>query len=1273
MRNLVLLDSVHYNVGVIGSHKLTYDSLNEVVYFATVASVFGFSPKEKQTLYCISLKEGGYIEEDYQKIVSIYYMCDKAELCIITTKGDCLIWKAATGEIELMGSIESGISSSAWSPDNELLVITTGSGSFLLMSCDFDVICEQAIHSAAFGEAQQITVGWGKKETQFHGSEGKEAAHQKLHQESKINLWDDYRTEVSWRGDGQFFAISSVDQVRSYRCVRIYNREGILQSTSEKIEGLEECIAWRPSGNLIACSQRKPNKHDVIFLEKNGLQHGQFTLPFLTHDKMILCISWNVSSDVLMLLLTDMKKTTNYVVQLWTVGNYHWYLKQEINFKNQNKSPTVVWDQDCAYKIHIICDDGSYYQNIYMHVVNQSSGQDNNSMVAVADGKKLLLTPFKLQTVPPPMAALTITLSNTSNIIAFGVESNKHDLLIQTSDKQFVYLLYDGQYKMIPVLTDNKITELNLRQFVWFHELYVSAIEDNQSGNSIILMELSINDDNIKLTLKDQIFVSNKVLVLFKSNFSNLYIENEKGGIYELIFDGFLKLEKNVCCSLPLPCSNIACLKFEDKTMVFGLTNQYRLFLNEKEIATNCTSFFVHDEFLLLTTHTHSLRCISLSSLFKVITVNDSLFLDEASRRIERGSRLITVIAQGTLAILQMPRGNLECIHPRALVICHLKKLLSNLEYAEAMNIMRKHRINLNLFYDHNPELFTSHIGKFISEMESVNFINLFLADLMTEDVCKTMYSPFYYGMNKPIDSQTPSNKVDLICKQFQKIIEQKITKNNNELLLALLTTYARQNDLEYVLLKIKDLKENPSADGVTCNAALVYILYLVDINSLFDIALGLYDFDLVMLVAEKSQKDPKEYIPFLNNFKKMDEFYMKYSIDKYLKRYHKALISLSKCENCFDELTTFVKEHRLYKQALQLFETSSLKYKKISLDYASYLVQQKLYEDAAIVYSRCGFRKQALEQYTKTKNWNMVLTEARLLEYSPQSLMTLYKNLSERLKNEHMYKEAADILEHYVKDIEESAMCLLKGGLWFHAIHLMHKYEREDLIETNLKPSIHECCEITETKIKDLETRFIKHTNRLKVVVKKKEKDKLEILQGPEFETENSDIYSDTSSVTGQTSSVKSRGSQSSSGHSSKSRKKVNRKKYSLKEGSVHEEFALREALAEIITTTDKMKEEISDLLKVMCLYYFDDKAKTIQNEFESLINIIELNIKEIWTENMKNSDDNVCKFGPSSTVHSIIQLSMHQNNTKESNTPISVQPTMRPNIQWKVHMLRV
>ena len=33
------------------------------------------------------------------------------------------------------------------------------------------------------------------------------------------------------------------------------------------------------------------------------------------------------------------------------------------------------------------------------------------------------------------------------------------------------------------------------------------------------------------------------------------------------------------------------------------------------QIASNCTSFMLHDEFLLLTTHSHTLRCVYLSSL----------------------------------------------------------------------------------------------------------------------------------------------------------------------------------------------------------------------------------------------------------------------------------------------------------------------------------------------------------------------------------------------------------------------------------------------------------------------------------------------------------------------------------------------------------------------------------------------------------------------------------------------------------------------------------
>lgn len=82
----------------------------------------------------------------------------------------------------------------------------------------------------------------------------------------------------------------------------------------------------------------------------------------------------------------------------------------------------------------------------------------------------------------------------------------------------------------------------------------------------------------------------------------------------------------------------------------------------------------------------------------------------------------------------------------------------------------------------------------------------------------------------------------------------------------------------------------------MTAEAALKYALYLVDVDRLYDVALGMYDLPLVVMVAEKSQKDPKEYLPFLNGLNKLPQDYRCYKIDAHLKRYSKALHHIAKC-----------------------------------------------------------------------------------------------------------------------------------------------------------------------------------------------------------------------------------------------------------------------------------------------------------------------------------------------------------------------------------------
>ena len=52
----------------------------------------------------------------------------------------------------------------------------------------------------------------------------------------------------------------------------------------------------------------------------------------------------------------------------------------------------------------------------------------------------------------------------------------------------------------------------------------------------------------------------------------------------------------------------------------------------------------------------------------------DTPEIDERCRSIERAAKLVTVIPSTSALILQMPRGNLETIYPRALVLGGIRR-----------------------------------------------------------------------------------------------------------------------------------------------------------------------------------------------------------------------------------------------------------------------------------------------------------------------------------------------------------------------------------------------------------------------------------------------------------------------------------------------------------------------------------------------------------------------------------------------------------------------
>ena len=53
-----------------------------------------------------------------------------------------------------------------------------------------------------------------------------------------------------------------------------------------------------------------------------------------------------------------------------------------------------------------------------------------------------------------------------------------------------------------------------------------------------------------------------------------------------------------------------------------------------------------------------------------------------------------------------MPRGNLEGIFPRIMMIKKIIEDIEKLEYEKTFILLRQHKIDINLLYDVNPERF---------------------------------------------------------------------------------------------------------------------------------------------------------------------------------------------------------------------------------------------------------------------------------------------------------------------------------------------------------------------------------------------------------------------------------------------------------------------------------------------------------------------------------------------------------------------------------------
>lgn len=217
----------------------------------------------------------------------------------------------------------------------------------------------------------------------------------------------------------------------------------------------------------------------------------------------------------------------------------------------------------------------------------------------------------------------------------------------------------------------------------------------------------------------------------------------------------------------------------------------------------------------------------------------------EKSRRVEQGAKIIIAVPNHVNLVLEMPRGNLETVYPRALVLSSIRKSIEERNYRSAFLSCRKHRIDLNLLVDHDYEQFINHTTEFVEQIPELDYLNLFISSLKNENVTKTIYPS-----QNTCKSIVPEEKLNSICSIMGSVFEKKNDQSYN---LSIVTTDAKKDPpaLEDAMNRIANIKVSHSAESA--EETLKYLIFLVDVESLYKVALGMYDFHLVLMVAQHS------------------------------------------------------------------------------------------------------------------------------------------------------------------------------------------------------------------------------------------------------------------------------------------------------------------------------------------------------------------------------------------------------------------------------------
>ncbi|XP_022745766.1 elongator complex protein 1 isoform X2 [Durio zibethinus] len=686
------------------------------------------------------------------------------------------------------------------------------------------------------------------------------------------------------------------------------------------------------------------------------------------------------------------------------------------------------------------------------------------------------------------------------------------------------------------------------------------------------------------------------------------------------------------------------------KLLFFGLDDMARLHVGRRMLCSNCSSFSFYCNLannvithLILATKQDLLFIVDISDiLHKELELTYENFIHVGSKRREeenvnfiniweRGAKLVGVLhGEEAAVILQTNRGNLECIYPRKLVLASIVNALNQRRFRDALLMVRRHRIDFNVIVDYcGLQVFIQLASEFVRQVNNLSYITEFVCAIKSENLTQTLYKKFlsppsckehndlqandFRGSDASLDS---NNKVSSVLLALRRALEEQIPESPARVL-CILTTLARSDPpaLEEALERVKVIREMEllgSDDSRRKNCpsaeeALKHLLWLSDSEAVFEAALGLYDLNLAAIVALNSHRDPKEFLPFLQELERMPFLLMCYSIDLRLHRFEKALKHIVSAGDAYfaDCMNLMKKNPQLFPLGLQLI-TDPTKRGQVLEALGDHLSDEKCFEDAAATYLCCSSLQKALKAYRECGNWSGVLTVAGLLKLEKDEVLQLAHDLCEELQALGKPGEAAKIALDYCGDINVGINLLISARDWEEALRVAFLHGREDLF-SEVKNASLECAislideykEGLEKVGKYLARYLAVRQRRLLLAAKLQSEERLINDLDDDTASEASSTFSGMSVYT--TGTRKSSAASTGSTLASKARDtRRQRSRGKIRPGSPGEEMALVEHLKGMSLTAGA-KRELKSLLVSLVMIGNEETARKLQHVGEN------------------------------------------------------------------------